>query len=224
MQSTLTNARLLHYEREYFIMTIKSLVEQSLKANKAKAKKPSKVVRVLQFNDALKTFTRASVTAVGALVKREKEGLQVQAKKLDKILRNVGFDDFTKYQSTVWKPDYMEVNNATDDNATKAWARVYFYMEVKKPKSTSKDAQRVALARGAKPKIAGSAKDNRVTPLSVKLQELKTMALKRDIYSVKAMGHLNFAIKAFEVCEAEAIADKKVKAKAKPKAKPVAKV
>lgn len=209
-------------------MSIQQSINQVVNANnvvslakaKAKVKKASKVLRVVQFNDLLTTQIHNSVVLISNIDTKVQATLETVAKRFDKILKSVSYDDFVKVQS-VFKTDYMAYRKVDDLAANNAWSRIAKYMTVKKPKSESKDAQRVAKSRGAKGVKAKTSSDNRVTPLSVKLQELKATALKRDIYSVKAMGHLNFAIQAFEVCEAEAVADTKVKAK--PKAKTSAK-
>jgi hypothetical protein len=180
------------------LSTSTSLV--SLATAKRAVKKATKAKRVNPATIAeLKTFDAFDIR----VIKAESNYTAVKARMvafLNKMLLNADYATYVAIQ-TVIKEHHMANAGVSIDTTNTWWSKLG--LSVKKPSAPSDKAQAIASKRKGAKQVNGAPKkvDNRVTPLSVKLQEIKTQLLKRDIYSVKAGQMLNLLIAEFITCE-----------------------
>ena len=172
----------------------------SLAKSKAIVKKATKAHRVNPATIAeLKTFDVLD----NKVIKAEGNFQAVKAKLvtfLNKVLANTDYATYCAIQ-TVIKDHHMANAGVSIDTTNTWWSKLG--LSVKKPSAPSEKAQKVAAKRKGAKQAQGAPKktDNRVTPLSVKLHEIKAQMIKRDMYSVKAGTMLNLLIAEFELCE-----------------------
>lgn len=180
------------------LSTVTALV--SLASEKKAVKKPSKARRVNPATIAeLKQFDVLDNRVIAA----EGKASEVKAKLvtfLNKVLLNTDYATYCAIQ-TVIKEHHMANAGVSIDVTNTWWSKLG--LSVKKPSAPSEKAQKVAAKRKGAKQAQGAPKktDNRVTPLSVKLHEIKAQMIKRDMYSVKAGTMLNLLIAEFELCE-----------------------
>ena len=180
------------------LSTVTALV--SLASEKKAVKKPSKARRVNPATIAeLKQFDVLDNRVIAA----EGKASEVKAKLvtfLNKVLLNTDYATYCAIQ-TVIKEHHMANAGVSIDVTNTWWSKLG--LSVKKPSAPSEKAQKVAAKRKGAKLAQGAPKkaDNRVTPLSVKLHEIKAQMIKRDMYSVKAGTMLNLLIAEFELCE-----------------------
>lgn len=187
--------------------TVKSAVSKSLSTStalvslataKKAVKKPSKVVRTNELTTVeLAKFDRLDLAGHNkyeayALVKKQ------TAVFLDKVLKNMPRELWIATQEQFIER-HMANTGSARPSAVTWFSRLG--LTVKKPKSQEASAVAKSQAKAKKgasiPKVKQGLSDKRVTRLSIKLQEVKTMALKREVYSTKSMSMLNLVIASF---------------------------
>jgi hypothetical protein len=190
-------------------MSIKQSVAEVISINtgkglakeKAKTKKPSKVIRHVVFNDKLKANIHKNVVLVATLETKANETLKKVAAYFDTLLVAVPYVEFIQVQKN-FKDDYMKVRNVDEGAANSAWRRLAAFMIVKKPKSPLASSQ--SMAKGAKATKPKNSVDNRIKAMSVRAMELLASIVKRDIYSSETIRLYKKVITALERDENEA--------------------
>jgi hypothetical protein len=162
------------------------------KATKAKRVNPSTIKE-------LSGFDRLDKIVINAEGKASEAKAKLVAF-LNKLLLNMDYATFCATQ-TVIKEHHMANAGVSIDTTNTWWSKLG--LSVKKPSAPSDKAVAMQAKRKGAKQVKGAPKkvDNRVTPLSTKLQEIKTQMLKRDMYSVKAGTMLNLLIAEFITCE-----------------------
>jgi len=180
--------------------TLSSTALVSLASAKKAVKKATKAKRINPATIAeLKAFDILDLKVINA----ESKASEVKAKLvtfLNKVLLNTDYATYCAIQ-TVIKEHHMANASVSIDTTNTWWSKLG--LSVKKPSAPSDKAQAMQAKRKGAKQVKGAPKkvDNRVTPLSTKLQEIKTQMIKRDMYSVKAGTMLNLLIAEFLTCE-----------------------